>query len=48
MHTQNLVSPTHYSRQVASAIRISRELGLVILIVYNSNGYESPEALSSS
>jgi putative pyruvate formate lyase activating enzyme len=45
-HNVNLVSPTHYSRQVASAIRISRELGLVIPIVYNSNGYESPEALS--
>ncbi len=44
-HNINLVSPTHYSRQVAEAIRAARQRGLGIPVVYNSNGYDSKEAL---
>ncbi len=44
-HNVNLVSPTHYSNRVASAIKMARDMGLVIPVVYNCNGYESLEAL---
>ena len=37
----NLVTPTMYSTQIKEAIRIAKEKGLRIPIIYNSNGYES-------
>ncbi|WP_313524245.1 radical SAM protein [Anaerotignum sp.] len=45
LHNINLVSPTHYIPQVAMAIRIAKNAGLHIPVVYNSNGYESLEGL---
>ena len=44
-HNINFVSPTHVVFYVAEAIRMARELGLTIPIVYNSNGYDSVDAL---
>ncbi|QUL98785.1 MAG: radical SAM protein [Candidatus Fermentithermobacillus carboniphilus] len=44
-HNVNLVSPTHYAGPVAEAIVIARKEGLSIPVVYNSNGYDSLEAL---
>lgn len=44
-HNVNLVSPTHYAPQIALAIDEARRRGLRIPIVYNSHGYDSPEAL---
>lgn len=41
----NLVTPTMYIYQIIEAIKIARERGLKIPIVYNSNGYENVEAL---
>jgi len=41
----NLVSPTHYIPQIIESIKTARKKGLVIPIVYNSNGYESLESL---
>lgn len=41
----NLVTPTMYIYQIIEAIKIAREKGLNIPIVYNSNGYENIEAL---
>lgn len=41
----NLVSATQYIPQVAEALKIAKEKGLTIPVVYNSNGYESSEGL---
>lgn len=41
----NLVSASHYIPQVAESLVIAKELGLTIPIVFNSNAYESVEAL---
>lgn len=45
-HNVNLVSPTHYAPQIAVAIEQARRRGLSVPIVYNTHGYDSPEALS--
>lgn len=37
----NLVTPTMYVYQIIEAIKIARENGLHIPIIYNSNGYEN-------
>jgi len=44
-HNINLVSPSHVVFQAADAIVAARERGLAIPVVYNSNGYDSVEAL---
>ncbi|MCB9474872.1 MAG: radical SAM protein [Candidatus Delongbacteria bacterium] len=44
-HNINLVSPSHQLHGLADAIVAARELGLSVPIVYNSNGYDSVEAL---
>ena len=41
----NLVTPTHYALQIAEAVKIARQNGLQIPIVYNCSGYESLEIL---
>ncbi len=37
----NLVTPTTYAYQIIEAIKIAKEKGLKIPIIYNSNGYET-------
>lgn len=44
-HNINLVSPTHYSLVTSRAVRRSKRAGLSVPVVYNSNGYDSPETL---
>ena len=44
-HNINFVSPSHMICQMAEAIRLARQAGLVIPVVYNSNGYDSVAAL---
>jgi putative pyruvate formate lyase activating enzyme len=44
-HNINLVSPSHVIFQTADAILAARAKGLAIPIVYNSNGYDSADAL---
>jgi putative pyruvate formate lyase activating enzyme len=44
-HNINLVSPSHVIFQAADAIVMARGRGLTIPIVYNSNGYDSVDAL---
>ncbi len=44
-HNINLVTPTHYVPQIASALRVAKQNGLTIPIVYNCGGYESVETL---
>jgi putative pyruvate formate lyase activating enzyme len=41
----NLVTPTSYAPQIIEAIKIARNKGLKIPIVYNTNGYEKIETL---
>lgn len=43
----NLVTPTHYVPQIIEALKISNAKGLKIPILYNSNGYDSLEALKA-
>jgi putative pyruvate formate lyase activating enzyme len=44
-HNINLVSPSHVLWQAADAIVAAQAKGLAIPIVYNSNGYDSVDAL---
>ena len=41
----NLVTPTSYTYQIIEAIKIAKNKGLVIPIIYNTNGYEKVETL---
>ena len=41
----NLVTPTMYIPQILEAIKIAKNNGLKIPIIYNSNGYEEVESL---
>lgn len=41
----NLVTAAHYVPQVAEAIRLAKQKGLLIPVVYNSSGYEKVSAL---
>jgi putative pyruvate formate lyase activating enzyme len=44
-HNVNFVSPSHMIFQMADAIIAAKNKGLTIPIVYNSNGYDSVDAL---
>lgn len=46
-HNINLVTPTHYIPQIREALKVSKERGLSLPVVYNSNAYENAEALAS-
>ena len=41
----NLVTPTHYTPQIAKALKLAEEKGFSIPVVYNCGGYESVETL---
>ena len=41
----NLVTPTSYAYQIIEAIKIARNKGLRLPIVYNTNGYENIETI---
>jgi len=45
-HNLNLVSPTHVMASVLEALVLAAEAGLRLPIVYNTGGYDSPEALA--
>ena len=44
-HNINLVTPTHQAHAIVEALRVARELGLRLPIVWNCGGYESVEVL---
>lgn len=44
-HNINLVTPTPFVPQIIEALKIAKENGLVIPIVYNSSGYESIDTI---
>lgn len=41
----NLVTPTHYVPQIIEALRIAKDKGLKLPIIYNSSGYEKVETI---
>jgi putative pyruvate formate lyase activating enzyme len=45
-HNINLVSPSHVVAQILAALEIAAGKGLRLPLVYNSGGYDSPEALA--
>lgn len=45
-HNVNLVSPSHVVAQILAAVRIAADRGLRLPLVYNTGGYDSPEALA--
>jgi len=46
-HNINLVTPTHFVPQIIEAIKIARNNGLMLPIVYNSSGYENIETIKA-
>lgn len=41
----NLVTPTHYVPQIIEALKIAKEKGLKLPIIYNSSGYENVDTI---
>lgn len=41
----NLVTPTHYTKQIIAAVKLSKSKGLKLPIVYNTSSYEKIETL---
>lgn len=46
-HNINLVSPTHYAPLIKEGLKMAKQRGLVLPIIYNSNGYEKVETLQA-
>jgi putative pyruvate formate lyase activating enzyme len=45
-HNINFVSPSHVAAQLLEAVLIAVDAGLQVPLVFNSGGYDSPEALA--
>jgi putative pyruvate formate lyase activating enzyme len=45
-HNINFVSPSHVVAQILEALAIAADAGLAVPLVYNTGGYDSPEALA--
>ena len=45
-HNVNLVSPSHVVAQILAAVLVAARQGLRLPVVYNTGGYDSPEALA--
>lgn len=45
VHNLNLVSPTIYVPQIIDALKIARQKGFCLPVVYNSSGYEKKETI---
>lgn len=44
-HNINLVTGTHFLPSIAEALKMARDQGLHIPVIWNSSGYEKPESL---
>lgn len=44
-HNINFVSPSHFAAQIVRAVDIAASKGLIIPLVYNTNGYDSLDTL---
>ena len=47
VHNINLVTPTSYAYQIIEAIKIAKNKGFKLPIVYNTNGYENVETIKA-
>jgi len=45
VHNINLVTPSHFTNNIADAIKQAKDKGIKTPFVYNSNGYDSIESL---
>lgn len=45
-HNINLVTPSHVVAQIIAAVHLAAQKGLRLPLVYNTGGYDSPEALA--
>lgn len=45
-HNINFVTPSHVVAQIIAAVHIAAQQGLDVPLVYNTGGYDSPEALA--
>ncbi len=45
-HNINLVSPTHVAAHLVPALALAIEAGLHVPVVYNTGGYDAPQALA--
>jgi len=45
VHNINLVTPSHFAKKIADAIKQAKYNGIKIPFIYNSNGYDSIESL---
>jgi len=45
-HNVNLVSPSHVVAQIIAAVNLAADKGFRLPLVYNTGGYDSPEALA--
>ena len=43
----NLVTPTHYADKIIEAVKLAKQKGLKIPVVYNTSGYEKEETIES-
>ncbi len=41
----NLVTPTHYVPNIIYALKLAKQKGLTLPVLYNTSGYETPETL---
>ena len=46
-HNINLVTPTHFTKEIIKALDIAKSKGLKIPVVYNCGGYEKEETIGS-
>ena len=46
-HNINLVTPGHFAPQIAASLRMAKDRGLTVPIVYNTGSYESVETIQS-
>ena len=46
-HNINLVTPTMYAYQIIEALKIAKSKGLIIPVIYNTNGYENVETIKA-
>ena len=45
VHNVNLVTPVHFVPQIAEAVKLAKDKGIMIPFVYNSNGYDALQSL---
>lgn len=43
----NLVTPDHFTPEIIPAVRLAREEGLILPVIYNCSGYEKEELIES-